>query len=102
VAFAVALAVLIRAGFGLLTTAVGYVLGGAAGGALLYVIMVYAVAPALNTNISDFTPRAPFSSPTWSMVRPWQPSCTGAATPVSCRHRARWPPGLCSPAENEQ
>jgi hypothetical protein len=42
VAFAVALAVLIRAGFGLLATPVGYVLGGAAGGALLYVIMVYA------------------------------------------------------------
>jgi hypothetical protein len=60
VAFAVALAVLIRAGFGLLATPVGYVLGGAAGGALLYVIMVYAVAPALNTNISDFTPRGPF------------------------------------------
>jgi hypothetical protein len=60
VAFAVALAVLIRAGFGLLATPVGYVLGGSAGGALLYVIMVYAVAPALNTNISDFTPRGPF------------------------------------------
>jgi hypothetical protein len=60
VAFAVALAVLIRAGFGFLATLVGYVLGGAAGGALLYVIMVYAVAPALNTNISDFTPRGPF------------------------------------------
>jgi hypothetical protein len=60
VAFAVALAVLIRAGFGLLATPVGYVLGGAAGGALLYVIMMYAVAPALNTNISDFTPRGPF------------------------------------------
>jgi hypothetical protein len=60
VAFAVALAVLIRAGFGLLATPVGYVLGGAAGGALLYVIMVYAVAPALNSDISDFTPRGPF------------------------------------------
>jgi hypothetical protein len=60
VAFAVALAVLIRAGFGLLATPVGYVLGGAAGGALLYVIMMYGVAPALNTNISDFTPRGPF------------------------------------------
>jgi hypothetical protein len=60
VAFAVALAVLIRAGFGLLATPAGYVLGGAAGGALLYVIMVYAVAPALNTNISDFTTRGPF------------------------------------------
>jgi hypothetical protein len=60
VAFAVALAVLIRAGFRLLATPVGYVLGGAAGGALLYVIMVYTVAPALNTNISDFTPWGPF------------------------------------------
>jgi hypothetical protein len=60
VAFAVALAVLIRAGFGLLATPMGYVLGGAAGGALLYVIMMYAVAPALNTNISDLTPRGPF------------------------------------------
>jgi hypothetical protein len=60
VAFALALALLIRAGFGLLATPVGYVLGGAAGGALLYVIMMYAVAPALNTNISDFTPRGPF------------------------------------------
>jgi hypothetical protein len=60
IAFAIALAMLIRAGFGWLATPVGYVLGGAAGGALLYVIMMYAVAPALNTNISDFTPRGPF------------------------------------------
>jgi hypothetical protein len=59
VAFAIALAVLIRAGLGLLATPVGYVLGGAAGGALLYLIMVYAVSPSLNTNISDFTPRGP-------------------------------------------
>jgi hypothetical protein len=35
-------------------------LGGAAGGAFLYLIMVYAVAPALNTDISDFTPGGPF------------------------------------------
>jgi hypothetical protein len=36
------------------------VLGGAAGGAILYVIMMEAVAPHLNRTIVDFTPRAPF------------------------------------------
>jgi hypothetical protein len=60
IAFAIALALLIRAGIAWLATPAGYILGGAAGGALLYVIMMYAVAPALNTNISDFTPRGPF------------------------------------------
>jgi len=60
IAFAIALAVLIRAGLHVLSTAVGYLLGGAAGGALLYLIMMEAVAPHLNRTIVDFTPRAPF------------------------------------------
>jgi hypothetical protein len=60
VAFAIALALLIRAGLHVLSTPVGYIVGGAAGGALLYLIMMYLVAPSLNTNISDFTPRGPF------------------------------------------
>jgi hypothetical protein len=54
------LAILIRPGLRWLATPAGYVLGGVAGGALLYLIMMYAVAPALNTNTSDFTPRGPF------------------------------------------
>jgi hypothetical protein len=60
VAFAIVLTVLIRTGLHVLSTAVGYLLGGAAGGALLYLIMMEAVAPHLNRTIVDFTPRAPF------------------------------------------
>jgi hypothetical protein len=60
VAFAIALALLIRGGLHVLCTPVGYIVGGAAGGALLYLLMMYLVAPSLNTNISDFTPRGPF------------------------------------------
>lgn len=60
IAFALVLAFLIRAGLRSLSNPVGYVLGGATGGAILYLIMMYAVSPALNTNIKDFTPRAPF------------------------------------------
>jgi uncharacterized membrane protein YedE/YeeE len=56
----VVLAVLIRAGLAILGTPLGYVLGGVAGGALLYVIMMEMVAPNLNRTIVDFTPRAPF------------------------------------------
>ncbi len=59
-AFAVALAVLIRSGLRVLATPAGYVTAAAAGGALLYVIMIYAVAPAWNSEIVDFTPRVPF------------------------------------------
>jgi hypothetical protein len=60
VAFAVALAVLLRAGLRILSTAAGYLLGGAAGGALLYLIMMEAVAPHLNRTVVEFTPRVPF------------------------------------------
>jgi hypothetical protein len=60
VAFAVVLAVLIRAGISVLTTPMGYVLAAAAGGAILYLIMMEAVAPHLNRTIVEFTPRTPF------------------------------------------
>jgi hypothetical protein len=59
-AFAVALTLLIRAGLRQLANPLLYVLGGAAGGALLYLIMMEAVAPNLNRTIVDFTPRVPF------------------------------------------
>jgi hypothetical protein len=59
-AFVVVLAVLIRAGVRVLATPAGYMIAGAAGGALLYVIMVYGLAPALNSEIVNFTPRLPF------------------------------------------
>jgi hypothetical protein len=60
VAFAVALAVLIRLGLRVLASAAGYVTGAVAGGALLYVIMLYGFAPLWNTEIVHFTPRVPF------------------------------------------
>ena len=60
VAFAVVLAVLIRSGLRVLATPVGYVAAATAGGALLYVIMLYGFAPLWNTEIVDFTPRVPF------------------------------------------
>jgi hypothetical protein len=60
VAFAVVLAVLIRAGLRVLATSAGYVLGGAAGGAILYLIMMEAVAQHLNRTIVESTPRVPF------------------------------------------
>ena len=60
VAFVIALALAIRLGLRALATPAGYILGGAAGGALLYVIMMYVVAPSMNSMISDFTPRTPF------------------------------------------
>ena len=60
VAFAVVLAVLIRYGLRLLATPVGYVAAATAGGALLYVIMLYGFAPLWNTEIVDFTPRVSF------------------------------------------
>jgi hypothetical protein len=60
VAFAVVLAVLIRAGLRMLATPAGYVAAAAAGGALLYVVMMYGFAPLWNTEIVNFTPRVPF------------------------------------------
>jgi len=60
IAFAVVLAVLIRSGLHVLSTPVGYLLGSTAGGAILYLIMMEAVAPHLNRTIVDFTPRTPF------------------------------------------
>lgn len=60
IAFAVVLAVLIRAGARLLATPAGYVAAATAGGALLYVIMLYGFAPLWNTEIVNFTPRVPF------------------------------------------
>jgi hypothetical protein len=60
IAFAVVLAVLIRAGLRVLATPAGYVTAAVAGGALLYVIMLYGFAPLWNTEIVDFTPRVPF------------------------------------------
>ena len=60
VAFAVVLAVLIRSGLRVLATPVGYVAAATAGGALLYVIMLYGFAPLWNTEIVDFTPRVSF------------------------------------------
>jgi len=60
IAFAVALAVLIRSGLRVLATPAGYVAAAVAGGALLYVIMMYGFAPLWNTNIVNFTPRVPF------------------------------------------
>jgi len=59
-AFAVVLALLIRAGVRVLATPAGYVTAAAAGGALLYVIMLYGFAPLWNTEIVNFTPRGPF------------------------------------------
>ena len=59
-AFAVVLAVLIRAGVRTLASPAWYVAAATAGGALLYVIMLYGLAPALNTEIVNFTPRVPF------------------------------------------
>jgi hypothetical protein len=64
IAFVLVLAVLLRIGgraaAAALANPVGYVLAGAAGGALLYVIMMYGVAPVLNDEIVHFTPRVPF------------------------------------------
>jgi len=59
-AFAVALAVLIRAGLRVLDTPAGYVTAAVGSGALLYVIMMYGFAPLWNTEIVNFTPRVPF------------------------------------------
>ena len=60
VAFAVVLAVLIRAGLRMLATPAGYVAAATAGGALLYGVMMYGFAPLWNTEIVNFTPRVPF------------------------------------------
>jgi hypothetical protein len=60
IAFAVVLAMLIRAGLRMLATPAGYVAAATAGGALLYVIMLYGFAPLWNTEIVNFTPRVPF------------------------------------------
>jgi len=59
-AFAVVLALLIRSGVRVLATPAGYTAAAVAGGALLYVIMMYGFAPLWNTEIVDFTPRVPF------------------------------------------
>jgi hypothetical protein len=60
IAFAVVLALLIRSGVRVLATPAGYTAAAVAGGALLYVIMIYGFAPLWNTEIVDFTPRVPF------------------------------------------
>ena len=54
------LAVPMRAGLRVFTTPVGYVVGGAAGGALLYVIMMEAVGRSLNHHHRRLHARAPF------------------------------------------
>jgi hypothetical protein len=59
-AFAVALALLIGAGLRVLASPAGYVTAAAAGGALLYAVMLYGFAPLWNTEIVNFTPRVPF------------------------------------------
>jgi hypothetical protein len=55
-AFAIALAVLIRAGLRALDNPLSYVRGEAAGGALLYLIMMEGVAPHLNRTIVEVHP----------------------------------------------
>jgi len=59
-AFAVVLAVLIGAGVRLLASPAWYVAAATAGGALLYVVMLYGFAPLWNAEIVNFTPRLPF------------------------------------------
>lgn len=44
----------------MLANPVAYLVAAMVGGALLYVIMMYGVAPALNPEIVQFTRRAPF------------------------------------------
>lgn len=60
VAFVLVLTIAIRAGLRLLSRPLAYVGAATIGGALLYVIMMYGVAPWLNTTITHFTPRVPF------------------------------------------
>lgn len=64
VTFVVVLALLLRIGgravTATLATPVGYIVAGAAGGALLFVIMMYGAAPLWNTTIVHFTARVPF------------------------------------------
>lgn len=64
IAFAVAIALLIRVGIKplatLLTEPIGYLVASVVGGALLYTIMMYGIAPVLNKTISDSTARGPF------------------------------------------
>lgn len=60
VAFALVLAMLLRAGLRVLANPAAYVVAAMLGGALLYAIMMYGVAPALNPMIVQSTPRAPF------------------------------------------
>lgn len=64
IAFALVIALLIRSGIKPLSAALasplGYPAAAALGGALLYVIMIYGIATALNSEIVDFTPRGPF------------------------------------------
>lgn len=60
IAFALVLAMLLRAGLRVLANPAAYVVAGMLGGALLYVIMMYGVAPVLNPVIVQSTPRLPF------------------------------------------
>ena len=59
-AFAVVLAVLIRAGLRALASPAWYMAAATGGGALLYAIMLYGFAPLWNSEIVNFTPRLPF------------------------------------------
>lgn len=60
IAFALVLAFALRAGLRALAHPLAYIAAGGAGGALLYTIMMYGVAPVLNPTIVDMTARAPF------------------------------------------
>lgn len=60
IAFAVVLALVLRAGIRVLANPVTYVTAAMIGGALLYVIMMYVVAPGLNPEIVQLTPRVQF------------------------------------------
>jgi hypothetical protein len=92
-AFAVVLAVLIRAGLRALDTPAGYVTAAVGSGALLYVIMMYGFAPLWNTEIVNFTPRVPFFISHLlfgAIVGGWVYWQIGHA-PASTRLRARGP-----------
>lgn len=60
IAFVVLLALLLRAGIRLLANPVTYVIAAMIGGALLYLVVIYAVAPVVNPEIVQFTPRVQF------------------------------------------
>jgi hypothetical protein len=102
-AFAVVLAVLIRFGLRALATPVGYVAAAAAGGALLYVIMLYGFARCGTPRSWTLLRGCRSSSATCCSAPWWTDGCTGRSdtSARTCACRSTGPGSVVLPSRGD-